>query len=202
VSTAWTPELRDRVRGRLAEFTRRRSEGGLRRAAVAITLLRGGGGEAAFPVFLRHAALSRHAGQMGLPGGRLETGEGESEAARRELQEELGIEAGPDAVLGALDDFETRSGFAITPVVLWSEAPLSSLRPGSEIDRLYVLSLDQLAGAVAAAPDGRSSRFCLGFPWGSVYAPTAAMLYQFSEVALGGREARVLDFYQPPFTWR
>jgi hypothetical protein len=35
-----------------------------------------------------------------------------------------------------------------------------------------------------------------------VFAPTAAMLYQFSEVALDGRSVRVADFYQPPFTHR
>ena len=35
-----------------------------------------------------------------------------------------------------------------------------------------------------------------------LYAPTAAMLYQFREVALSGRSTRVLDYDQPVFAWR
>ncbi|MBO0684573.1 MAG: CoA pyrophosphatase [Candidatus Dormibacteraeota bacterium] len=200
----WGDGLREVTRANLSAFPRQASRLDARRAAVAITLLAGPGGEAVLPLFRRSAALARHAGQMGLPGGRFETGEDATAAARRELEEELGVREGPDAVVGELDDFETRSGFVITPVVIWSSAAVGDLRPGvdGEIAQLHVLTLGALAAAAASAPDGTSEAFSLRFAFGNVYAPTAAMLFQFNEVALGGRLVRVRDFYQPPFTWR
>lgn len=199
----WTPELRDLVRRNLSSFQRHQSASTGHRAAVAIVLLRGPQGEASLPMFLRSSRLRRHAGQMGLPGGRLDEAEDAPTAALRELHEELGIVAGFEAILGALDDFETRSGFVIIPFVLWSEVGGRALRPAAaEIARLYLPTLRELQTAVAASSPGASEAFSLGFRWGEVYAPTAAILYQFSEVALSGRPCRVDDFYQPPFTWR
>jgi len=171
---------------------------------VAITLLRGPGGQAVFPLFQRSARLGRHAGQMGLPGGRVEADESAEAAALRELEEELGVGTAACEVLGSLDDFETRSGFVITPVVAWCTAPVESLRPepDGEIAHLYVLALSELEAAAAGTDAGGSEAFSLRFGFGSVYAPTAAMLFQFREAALLGRPTRVAGFYQPPFTWR
>ncbi len=199
-----SPASRALIRGHLASFERWSSDSDARRAAVAIALLRGAGGEAALPLFLRNRGLSRHAGQMGLPGGRLEAGEDASAAALRELEEEVGLAAGPDSILGLLDDFETRSGFVITPVVVWTDASAANLReiPGGEVARLFVITISELGVAAAAAGPGRSPAFSLPFVWGTVYAPTAAILYQFAEVGVAGRPVRVNDFYQPPFTWR
>ena len=193
-----------RVHANLSAFPRLASESGHRRAAVAITLLHGPGGEAAFPLFLRSLRLGRHAGQMGLPGGRLEPGEDAAAAALRELAEELGVNAGDCEVLGLLDDFETRSEFVITPVVACCRAPAESLRPepDGEIAQLYVVPLTELEVAAAAAAAGTSDQFSLRFSFGRMFAPTAALLFQFREVALWGRPTRVGDFYQPPFTWR
>ena len=204
MTLAWGTATRELIQGTLARLERVAVTGGGRRAAVAITLLRGAGDETALPLFLRHSGLVRHAGQMGLPGGRLEDGEDASQAALRELEEELGLAAAQESVLGLLDDFETRSGFVITPVVVWADATAGDLRPvpGGEIARLYVITLTELLRAVAEAAPGPSQGFFLPFEWDNVYAPTAAMLYQFAEVAIAGREARVGDFYQPPFTWR
>lgn len=196
--------LRDRIRSNLRTFDPVASKEDGSAAAVAIALLRGNDGETALPLFLRSESLARHSRQMGLPGGRVEAGEDAQAAALRELHEELGVAAGPDSVLGMLDDFVTRSGFVITPVVVWSAAHVHSLRPegGGEIARLYSVSLPELERAAASAPPGATADFCLPFVWGDVYAPTAAILFQFNEVAVHGREARVRDFYQPPFTWR
>jgi hypothetical protein len=140
---------------------------------------------------------------MGLPGGKLNPGESADEAALRELREELGLAVSPDGIVGSLDDYETRSGFTITPVVVWSDTKAAELRPsGDEVARIYLIRLDELGSAVARADAGTSESFCLKFGFGEVYAPTAAILYQFSEVALNGRSHRVNDFYQPPWTHR
>jgi hypothetical protein len=86
---------------------------------------------------------------------------------------------------------------------MWSGSPAAGLQPSpDEVAELFLLKLADLRSAVGSAKRGRSRGFCLELPWGPVYAPTAAILYQFSEVALDGRATRVNDFYQPPFARR
>ena len=170
---------------------------------MAIVLLEDGEGEARIPLCLRPEGLARHPGQFALPGGKLNPGEAAEAGALRELQEELGLVAGSDAVLGLLDDFDTKSGFTITPVVMWIKSETKALQPSAgEVAELFLLKLTDLQSAVRGAKRGTSRAFCLELPWGAVYAPTAAMLFQFSEVALDGRPTRVNGFYQPPFARR
>lgn len=171
-------------------------------AAVALVVVEAAG-EPCVPIFQRTARMARHSGQMALPGGRTHEGESAEEAAIRELHEELGLAVDPGDVLGRLDDFDTRSGFTITPIVIWSGAPADRLKPSNaEVEHLFVVPVSVLRQAVAVARPGPSEEFSLRLPWVEVYAPTAAMLYQFSEVALDGRTVRVADFYQPPWTHR
>jgi 8-oxo-dGTP pyrophosphatase MutT (NUDIX family) len=171
-----------------------------RPAGVAIVVIANQGGPCV-PIFQRTADMSRHAGQMALPGGRLHEGESVEECAIRELQEELGIAVGPESVVGMLDDFDTRSGFTITPVVIWSEAEAGAIQPSKfEVAQVYLVGLPELRAAVSNARPGES--FSLKLDQVEVFAPTAAILYQFSEVAIDGRPARVADFYQPPWTHR
>jgi hypothetical protein len=86
---------------------------------------------------------------------------------------------------------------------MWSKAEATELQPSAgEVAELFLLKPADLRSAVKIAKRGTSRAFCLELPWGPVYAPTAAILYQFSEVALDGRATRVNDFYQPPFARR
>jgi 8-oxo-dGTP pyrophosphatase MutT (NUDIX family) len=192
--------LRSALETNLRSFERIGSTRSLKPAAVAIAVL-DNGGRPCVPIFQRTSDMSRHAGQMALPGGRLHEGESVEACAARELDEELGLAAGPDAVLGLLDDFDTRSGFTITPVVVWIHAGAADLRPSKfEVAKTYIVPIPELRAAVSAARPGED--FSLRLERVEVYAPTAAILYQFSEVALDGRLVRVRDFYQPPFTHR
>src|SRR5699024_2721150 len=86
-------------------------------AAVAITIVRRRS-ELGIWMTRRAYTLRSHPGQFALPGGRIDPGEDAPGAARRELNEELGIDIGADRVLGRLDDYRTRSGFVMSPVVL------------------------------------------------------------------------------------
>jgi len=197
-----TGALRTVIEANLGRFERAASPVSLTPAAVAIVVV-DHDGEPAIPIFERTADMKRHAGQMALPGGRVHDGESVEECALRELHEEVGLRVDPAGVLGRLDDFETRSGFTITPVVVWSGAPAGTLQPSpDEVAHLFVIPITDLRRAVGESNPGWSEEFSLRLSAVEVFAPTAAMLYQFSEVALDGRPARVADFFQPPFTHR
>ena len=145
--------------------------------------------------------MSRHASQMALPGGKLHEGESAEEAAIREVHEELGLEVDTGDLIGKLDDFDTMSGFTMTPLVFSSRAMVKDLRPSkTEVGRLFTVTTDELGEAAATAQTGTA--FSLRLPAVEIFAPTAAILFQFSEVALNGRETRVAHFHQPPFTHR
>ncbi len=126
----FSPDLLSRVQANLGGFSARTiAQPGLRDAAVAIVLTaQEDTGEACVLMTLRPPKLNRHGGQYALPGGRLDDGESEVEAAQRELKEELGLDLDQDAVLGRLDQFPTRSGFRISPIVMWA-ADHAELRP-------------------------------------------------------------------------
>ena len=193
---------REAVAENLRRFERRASAQRQTPAAVAMCVLLDGD-VPVLPIFQRPHTMSRHAGQMALPGGRLNDGEDVEQGALRELREELGLAVDRRDVLGTLDDFDTKSGYTITPVVVWSGAGPESLRPSSaEVAWLFLVRAPELRRAVAEASRASHDEFSLRFPEVEVFAPTAAMLYQFSEVALDGRSSRVADFHQPFWTHR
>ena len=194
--------IRDTIERNLRRFERREAPSLQTPAAVAIVVLMDGD-VPVVPIFQRPQEMRRHAGQMALPGGRVHAGEGAEDCALRELAEELGISAAKVDVLGKLDDFDTRSGFTITPVVAWSWADAATLHPSkAEVATLFLVGGPELRQAVAAASQRPPDQFSLRLSGVEVFAPTAAMLYQFSEVALDGRSCRVADFHQPLWTHR
>jgi 8-oxo-dGTP pyrophosphatase MutT (NUDIX family) len=202
--------LRARMSGNLHGFTRLNEDRShLRAAAVAIVVTsHPERDEAVFLITVRSSQLRRHAGQYALPGGRVDTGETLQAAAFRETREELGLDLSDRDLLGRLDDMPTRSGFSISPFIFWCP-PTQPLRPDpTEVERVIHIPLSDLDSpeipTMEPQEDMEEPAMCapiatLGH---QVYAPTAAMLYQFREVALHGRETRVHHFEQPKFAWR
>ncbi|HEX2562104.1 CoA pyrophosphatase [Phenylobacterium sp.] len=201
-------DFRRRFGERCRTFPRIAYEGeDLKRAAVAITLVEAddGSGEAAFLLTRRSAELRAHAGQWALPGGRCDPGETLEEAALRELEEELGLKLPPENILGVLDDYPTRSGYAISPVVAWL-GDVSALNPNPhEVASVHCIRLDQIAreDAIGFETIPESPRPVIRVYIGEQYihAPTAALVYQLREL-VAGRITRVADLEQPVFAWR
>lgn len=206
-AAALDPELRDRVRGHLAAFERRRhGPGALRPAAVAVTLVAGPLGEPSFLITRRARGLRRHAGQWALPGGRLDPGESAEQAALRELAEEVGLSLAAEAVLGELDDYPTRSGFVITPVVVWAGGAVELEPDPAEVAAVHRVPLAELERPevphLRRIPESERPVISIPMLGTHIHAPTAAILYQLREVALRGRDTRVDHFEQPVFAWR
>ncbi len=199
-------ELKRRIRDNLETFERRSWRGnGLKPAAVAVTILPDAEERPCFILTRRARRLRRHSGQWALPGGRLDPGETVESAALRELHEELGIEVAHERVLGLLDDYPTRSGYVITPVVVWGTRGLE-LKPNSaEVASAHLVPLLELEAP--SVPQFRSipesTREVISIPLlgTSIHAPTAAIVYQLREVAVWGRRTRVDHFEQPVFAW-
>ncbi|HWC33534.1 MAG TPA: CoA pyrophosphatase [Mycobacteriales bacterium] len=196
---------RKTLAARLAGFERREHDlAGRRAAAVAVTVVVDDDGPGIL-VTRRAAKLRAHPGQWALPGGRLDDGESAEEAALRELQEELDLALPPDVVLGRLDDYSTRSGYRITPVVLWAGPVADAITPNpDEVASVHIAhardyDVDPMFASIPESPDPIIRVPMLG-AW--IHAPTAAVVYQFRELALHGRATRVAHFEQPVFAWR
>jgi 8-oxo-dGTP pyrophosphatase MutT (NUDIX family) len=199
--------LRERARGHLAGFERRRVEAdGLRPAAVAVVLLPDEAGRACFLITRRAPGLRAHARQWALPGGRVDRGESAEDAALRELHEEVGLTLPADAVLGLLDDYGTRSGFLITPVVVWGGAAPTLVPNPAEVASVHRVAFDELerpdVPRLVSIPESDRPVIQLPILDTLVHAPTAAVIYQSREVAIHGRATRVYHFEQPVWAWR
>lgn len=192
----------------------------LKQAAVALTIVDAGNGAgvdglgitpgaSVAPALLltrRAATLRAHAGQWALPGGRLDPGETAEQAALRELEEEVAVSLDSGAVMGRLDDFVTRSGFVMSPIVVWGGS-VASMRPNPDevasIHRIPLAELDRHdAPILSDSPHGEHPVLRMPIGNDSIAAPTAAILYQFREVVLRGLSTRVAHFEQPDFAWK
>lgn len=163
-------------------------------------------GGAAFFLCRRASRLSTHSAQWALPGGRLDPGETAVDAALRELHEELDVELPGSAVLGELDDYPTRSGYVITPVVVWGGGRLDPRPAPDEVVAVYRVGLHQLTreDSPRFIRIEESPRPVVQIPLGNdlIHAPTGAVLLQLRWLGLEGRPDPVADLEQPVFAWR
>ena len=108
-------------------------------------------------------------------------------------------------MLGVLDDYVSRSGYAIAPVVAWLD-DAGALAPNpDEVASVHRIRLVDVGrdDAVEFITIPESDRPVIRVKIGErhVHAPTAAMIYQFRELA-AGRITRVADLEQPVFAWK
>jgi 8-oxo-dGTP pyrophosphatase MutT (NUDIX family) len=213
--------LLQHIRSNLSKFEiQKANRKGTTRAAVAITVvdvsedpdllgissIQYENHDAALILTRRSSRLKDHSGQWAFPGGQMDVNESAEDAALRELEEEVSLKLGHENIIGLLDDFSTRSGFTITPVVIWGGTGVT-LTPNPEevasIHRIPVAEfLREDAPILENIPESKYP--VLRMPVGDSYiaAPTAALIYQFREVAILGKTTRVAHYEQPYFAWK
>jgi mutator protein MutT len=213
--------LKQRIAAHLSGFAVQAAHApGLRSAAVAVAIADEGGGAAlqgirepagwstaaALLLTRRAGSLRAHAGQWALPGGRIDEGETPEQAALRELREEVGLVLDADSVIGRLDDFVTRSGYVITPVLLWAGEARALTPNPREVESIHRIPVTEFLRGDAPMLELRDDsehpvlRMPVGDSW--IAAPTAAVLYQFRELCIWGRATRVAHYEQPHFAWK
>ncbi|MGR7026944.1 NUDIX hydrolase [Geodermatophilus sp. URMC 62] len=195
---------RETVAARLRDLPRRAADRPELKAAAVAVCVTYTDGVTALLVTRRAAGLRAHAGQWALPGGRLDPGETPVQAALRELEEEVGLVRGPDDVLGLLDDYVTRSGYVMTPVVVWAGATGELAPAEAEVAAAYQVPVADLDvdPQLVSIPESDAPVIRLPLLGGWVHAPTAAVVYQFCQVVCRGLHTRVAHLEQPVFAWR
>ena len=204
----YTEDIRRRFTGHLNTFERRaHSGGGLKHAAVSMTLVDDGTGQTAFVLTRRAPRLSSHAGQKALPGGRVDPGETPKQAGLRELAEEINLHLKEDAVMGLLDDYPTRSGYVITPMVVWAGTDVEFFPNSDEVAEIMLIRLTDLirpdSPEFETIPESNRPVLKVRFGDDNAHAPTAAVIHQFYEIVMRGRKnIRVDHMEQALFAWK
>ncbi len=215
-------ELRHYIAANLTSFPFQsgKSRDGKRAAAVAITIVdvahkpnlagipfeASWVDQAAILLTRRSTKLKKHAGQWALPGGRVDEGEKPAETALRELEEEVGLKLGKERVIGRLDDYTTRSGFTIKPIVVWGGRVTKLVANPDEVEAIHRIPVAEFMRADApilqTIPESENPVLLMPVGESWIAAPTAALLYQFREVCILGKNTRVAHFEQPYFAWK
>jgi hypothetical protein len=115
------------------------------------------------------------------------------------------VPVSPDAVLGVLDDYVTRSGYLMTPVVVWGGPVSPGMKgPASEVAQIHVIPLADfdVPPRLLRIPESDAPVIQLPLLGRYVHAPTAAVIYQFCQAGLHGTTTRVAHFEQPLFAWK
>ncbi len=197
---------REAISAALADFQPRAvSSENRRAAAVVIAVGSNASGATSCLLTKRPDRMRAHPGQFALPGGKVDDGESPVQAAIRELSEELTVDATESDVLGRLDDYVTRSGYVITPFVIWVGSRLTTVVPNpEEVAELFTPTMAELDVEPRFITIPESDRPVVQWPFRGhlVHAPTGAIVYQFREVVLHRRHTRVDHLEQPVFAWR
>lgn len=214
-------DLLQHIKANLKRFAIRiHDKKGFKQAAVAITIVdiqynpgiynipfyETWAGHSAIILTRRASNLRMHANQWALPGGQIDSGESPEKTALRELEEEVGLKLDEERIIGRLDDYSTRSGFTIKPVIVWGGPGTKLTANPEEVASIHRIPLAEFmrqdAPILQKIPDSDNPILMMPIGNGSIAAPTAALLFQFREVAILGRDSRVDHYEQPYFAWQ
>ncbi|MAU40701.1 MAG: CoA pyrophosphatase [Kordiimonas sp.] len=160
----------------------------LKPAAVLVPLVER---QAGLTVLLTQRAshLNKHAGQISFPGGRSDAQDRNAmETALRETKEEIGIERQLIDIAGAMDDYETVTGFTVTPVIGFVQPTFELEIDRNEVDDAFEVPLDFLMDPGNHQLQSRihkgHERHFYAVPYENryIWGATAAMLVRFSQL--------------------
>ncbi|HEV7856896.1 MAG TPA: CoA pyrophosphatase [Herminiimonas sp.] len=172
---AWTPEIR-------IERLVRPMNGPLTNAAVLMPIILREDG----PTLLltqRTAHLNAHAGQISFPGGRVEASDTSAvDTALRETDEEIGLDRRHIEVIGTLPDYQTGTGFCVTPVVGIIQPPFEIKADPFEVEEIFEVPLSFLMNGMhhqrrtAEFATGRRTFYVMPYERFFIWGATAGML--------------------------
>jgi 8-oxo-dGTP pyrophosphatase MutT (NUDIX family) len=126
------------------------------RTAAALLLLYPRAEDVAMPLTIRAQGLTRHAGQISLPGGATDPGETLADTALREASEEIGVDPSTVRILGELTPVHVIvSGFTVHPVVGVTDRAPDFIAAAGEVEEILEVSLDDLRDASRIGRDIR-----------------------------------------------
>jgi 8-oxo-dGTP pyrophosphatase MutT (NUDIX family) len=167
----------------------------LKPAAVLILLIDRGHAIGPSVLFTQRTAhLTDHAGQISFPGGRVEASDRDAEhTALRETEEETGLDVSRVAVLGTLPKYATGTGYHITPVVGWIDAPVQFQPDPTEVEECFEVPFAFLIDEAnhrleSAMYRGRMRSFyAVPFEQRYIWGATAGMLVTLTRVIANAR---------------
>ena len=190
-----TPEALEALLGKAAPVTALPAQ--LMHAAVLLPLsLRGGGYH--LTLTRRSYTLDYEPGVVCFPGGRFDASDPDlTHTALRETHEEIGVEPGDVRVLGCMEPYFTRFGFAIHPVVGLIPAGYPYRPSEAEVDEIIEVPLDHLYDPAnirsegLVRPEGLVKRFTYVYEGRIIFGATAQMLSRMLELIAEGMEKEV-----------
>ena len=139
----------------------------------------------------RTGHLLHHAGQISFPGGHMEPGDKTpEETALRETEEETGLDRRHVEIIGRLNQYLTRTGFSITPVVALVEPPFELSPDPYEVEEVFEVPLAFLLDPANHQRHSRQfegrSRVFYAMPYEGyfIWGATAGMLIDLYEALL------------------
>lgn len=154
-------------------------------AAVLVGVLDNNG--ASLLLTQRHGGLSKHAGQIAFPGGRMDAGETPLQAALREAEEEIGLERRFVEPLGYLDGYLTVTGYFIVPVVARILPGHEFVAQTDEVDEIFDVPLQFLLDTKNRETQSREwkgmTRYYYVYPYETrhIWGATAGMIKNLSD---------------------
>lgn len=144
-------------------------------------------GEAWLVLIRRAAHMRRNAGDVAFPGGRREPGESLHDTAKRESEEEIGLDPSSVTIVGELDHTITGAGVEMVPVVgLLPARPAELLADPGEVEAVLVVPIAELLVLEHYRGEDWGDRQMYEFDLegDTIWGATARVLHRFLELVL------------------